>query len=742
MAEESQKSDHAFSKACGYLNFNATAKWTALAAAVGTGIVTVALLAVLWLFADLMVWRGKVPVYDELTPMQMRKLGEYWNNLSPEQRAELLSFTGADESTTKKASDPEFSLQDFSPEQREAVWEEVLWDRLRVSVGRTAAEAVLRPSTTSPSGYTLDRGDHGILSLVVRQQANRGQWTPMPWLARWNHWMWDESDSRVPPYLTGLALIALVLLLMWVVLVLLNREMAARAVIEATNRLRRAVYHHTFRLGTLAVRALGPSEAVSILTRHIEALHDALYSRLTVYFREPILVGLLLVFACFLDAWLSLSFLLFAVIVWVIGVRLVAYFRRQSKRATTVAAERLTIIRESLMLMRLVKCYLMEQFNQARIERQLSRYAAGSAHSLPQRVPGRASLDPAGRLCALVLLYVGALLVLGGQLSVAGAVALSATLLSLYWPVKRWLAGRKLLKRGRQAAELVFSFLERPGEVGQDGRAEFLPPMAKQIEFDNVSLRDPSTGRLLLEDVSLTIPAGQRIGLVGVEDLEKHALVYLIPRLLDPSAGEIRVDQHNLRWVTLDSLRNQIGIVMVHNLVFHDTVKNNIGCGDAVYTLPQIIEAAKMAHAHHFIQKLPQGYETPIGELGHSLSVSQQYPHRPGPGHPSRSGLAYHRGAAGRPRRRHEGLAGRHARPGLAGPNGCLPAAPHLHAEVVQHRPSGEQGPDRRVGDAQGPGAWAQALPPPALPGVQQRRGAVRRAPGSARDDRGSAAPG
>ncbi len=182
-----------------------------------------------------------------------------------------------------------------------------------------------------------------------------------------------------------------------------------------------------------------------------------------------------------------------------------------------------------------------------------------------------------------------------------------------------------MLKRGKQSAEQVFSFLERRGEVGQVVGAEFLPPLAKQVEFDNVSLRDPSTNRLLLEEVSLNIPAGHRVGLAGAEDLEKHALVYLIPRLLDPTSGEIRIDQHNLRWVTLDSLRTQIGIVMVHNLVFHDTVKNNIGCGDSVYTLPQIIEAAKMAHAHHFIQKLPEGYETPIGELGHSLSLSEQY---------------------------------------------------------------------------------------------------------------------
>src|SRR5262249_8602442 len=140
-----------------------------------------------------------------------------------------------------------------------------------------------------------------------------------------------------------------------------------------------------------------------------------------------------------------------------------------------------------------------------------------------------------------------------------------------------------------------------------------------------VSLREPGSTRLLLEEVTMSIKAGQRVGLVGSDDLEKYAVIYLIPRLLDPTTGEIRVDEHNLRWVTLDSLRNQIATVLQHNLTFHDTIANNIGCGDPAYTLPQIMEAAKLARAHQFIQKLPQGYETSIGELGHSLSLSQQY---------------------------------------------------------------------------------------------------------------------
>src|SRR5205823_4503122 len=137
--------------------------------------------------------------------------------------------------------------------------------------------------------------------------------------------------------------------------------------------------------------------------------------------------------------------------------------------------------------------------------------------------------------------------------------------------------------------------------------------------------KEPGTGRKLLRGVSLSVQAGTRVALVGPDEMEKQALVYLLPRFLDPSHGEIRIDGKNIRWVTLDSLRAQIAIVLQHNLVFNDTVANNIGCGESSYDLPKIIEAAKVAHAHHFIQKLPHGYETVIGELGQYLSISEQF---------------------------------------------------------------------------------------------------------------------
>jgi ATP-binding cassette subfamily B protein len=662
---EPERSDTAFKKACAYLNFHAKAKWAAHLAAGGTALVYVALLIVLWLFIDLMVSRGRIPDYQELTPLQQQEFDRTWGQLSADQRAERVKALDLEERTRQRLANIEQPSQ--AGDAAELLWEAQVRHILLEQVGPAAVDRVFTDNprlhaaqadtharaatstlgllvarsdgpwlaTTSliatrrPVGHVpFDVYDNGILSLVVREKASGRVLSPVPWLSRHVGWMWNApptAPTLLPTYLTGLFLVAVVLALAGALLSLLMREMAARATIEATTRIRRAVYHHTFRLGTLAVRALGPSEAVSILTRHVEALHDALYTRLTAYFREPAFFGVLVLFALIVHPLLSLAFLMFAVVVWLLGAQIVAYFRQRAKLATNQAAERLTIIRESLMLMRLVKCFLMEQFNQARVERQLSRYAQvqlvrhrGEAIYLPL-------LIFLGLFAALVLLYVGALIVLRGQLSVAGAVVLATALLSLYRPVERWLEARRLLRRGRESAEQIFKFLERRGEVGQVVGAEFLPPLSRQIEFDNVSLRDASTGRLLLEDVSINIQAGQRIGLIGADNLEKHALVYLIPRLLDPTAGEVRIDQHNLRWVTLDSLRAQIGIVMMHNLVFHDSVANNIGCGDSAYTLPQIIEAAKMAHAHHFIQKLPQGYETPLGELGHSLSVSEQF---------------------------------------------------------------------------------------------------------------------
>ncbi len=651
----------AFAKACAYLNYNPAAQWTAHIAGVASCLVYIALLVVLWLFADLMVWRGRLPTFFEVPKgVQDRVLNE-WNRLPAavdpkaavtatgaframgdplgEAAGPSAAVLAADRNGNERGArlelagfDPTRSLElaskrpaaDMDPDDLDALWRANLASALHQNLN--VSNASLHDLLQQKHYHEID---HGLLSLVVRSHLNGELQAPfIAWVARWNPWLWNvypNSPSIFSLHLTGLLLLGIVLALLGTFLMLLMYETAARAVIGAAHRFRRAVYHHAFRLGALAFRALGPSEAVAVFTRHVESVHDALYARMTVYLREPIKFCLLLLFALTVSFWLALAFLLFAVLVWLIGGRIGARFRRKSAEATHHAAERLTVIRESLMMMRLVKTYLMEQFNQSRVERQLARYSQAQrirhrGESMPRPLLSLMTL-----LCALILLYVAGVIVLSGGLGVAGMGALATALVSLYRPAEKWLGTRRTLKRGRESALQLFQFLGRRGDVGQVVGAEFLPPLAERIEFDDVSLREPGRTRMLLENVSLAIPAGKRIGLIGADDLEKHALVYLIPRLLDPTSGEIRIDKYNLRWVTLDSLRNQITCVLQDNLVFHDTVANNIGCGDPAFTLPKIIEAAKTAHAHHFIQKLPQGYETPIGELGHPLSVSERF---------------------------------------------------------------------------------------------------------------------
>jgi ATP-binding cassette subfamily B protein len=605
----------AFARAWRFLSYHPGAKWAAMTAAVGTGVLYVALLAVVGLFVDLMVNRGRIPSFDDLPRRQQERFWQRWASLPEAQRFQsLVKEAGVEANTARevvKAGDP----TRLASREREVLWRKHVAEILQSSVGPAAAGVVREAAADQPLT------DLGVLSLVVRSEHQL--YLPVVGaLARWNAWTWQRGNT---PYLTGLLLVAAGLALLRAVLMYLMTTMGARATIEATTRLRRAIYHHTFRLGTLAFRALGPIEAVGVFTRHLEAVHEGLYTRLTVFYREPVKFGLLLAFALAVNFWLALAFFLFALLVWLIGGQLATYFRRKGREAVRTAANQLALIQESLMLMRLVKTYLMELFNQARVERQLARYAKAQLRRYQGEAVYRPVLVFLGTLAALILLYVAGLVVLNRQLGVPSTITLSIALVSLYWPLVSWLEHRRYLRRARSSAVVLFNFLDRPGEVGQVVGAEFLPPLGKQLEFDGVSLHEPGTGRVLLQDVSLTIQAGQRVAIVGSDDVEKHALVYLIPRFLDPTSGEIRVDNHNLRWVTLDSLRAQIALVLQNNLVFNDTVANNIGCGDPSYTLPQIIEAAKIARAHQFVQKLPRGYETPIGEMGHPLRISEQF---------------------------------------------------------------------------------------------------------------------
>jgi ABC-type multidrug transport system fused ATPase/permease subunit len=201
---------------------------------------------------------------------------------------------------------------------------------------------------------------------------------------------------------------------------------------------------------------------------------------------------------------------------------------------------------------------------------------------------------------------------------------LMASLAGLAAPISEWSRMRRAVRLADRSAAEIFEFLERSPELHQNVGAEFLPPLKQQIALENVTLESRS-GRTLLDRVSVEIPARARTAVMGVDDDSKLALACLIPRLIDPQAGRVRIDGRDLREMTLESVRAQVATVLQADMVFTDSILVNIGLGDPRNTLQRVIEAAKVAHAHHFIQDLPHGYDTVIGPLGHYLRPDEQY---------------------------------------------------------------------------------------------------------------------
>jgi len=593
---------------------------------------TVLLLVLLYLFADLLVGRGEVPAFAQLPPTKQQEFAGEWANRPDADRLDAVKRLGLPDPDRKDVRElllpdartvaaGERATRPPTPDEWEMRWKAGAYLALRDRVGEAAAAEYL------PDHPAADhRPGLGVLGLVVRE---RNRWTghAVGWLASWNGWMWrpGSGGGANPTYLAILFVLALAVALARGVMINAAAYAAAAATLDTVTRLRRAIYFHVYRLGSLAVRTSGTGEAAGLVAERAEAVGDAVAASLTAPYRHPVLFIPLVALLMLVHFWLAVSFLMLALLVWVIGGQVAAYFRREVRIGSRQAAAALALLQESMGLLRLVKCFQMERFNQNRVERQIAESRRANWRRLRGDALARPLLMSVALVAGVALLYLAARSVLAGEFTVAGLVVMAVALVSLGGPVAGWLDYRKKLWRGKEAAAAIFEFLDRRGEAAEAADAEFLPALTTRIEFRGVSLQEPGTGRMLLENVTFAIPAGTKVAVVGPDPTERHALVYLLPRFLDPTGGEIRIEDKNIRWVTHESLRAQVAVVMQDDLTFSDTVANNIGCGDPGYNLPQVIEAAKLAHAHQFIERLPYGYETLIGDHGHALTPGQRF---------------------------------------------------------------------------------------------------------------------
>ena len=425
--------------------------------------------------------------------------------------------------------------------------------------------------------------------------------------------------------LMSLLALGAVLLLILCLVAQYRRTVLADASCDVATSLRRQIHRQMYRLGQSSLPTEGTGPVVNLMTREVNDVRDALFQELDHSFRMPTLAVGLLLFAVFLSPVTTIFLGSLGALIWMAARVMNRDAHLVSDAAMRDASVQLCLLHEDLGLIRTVRVFGMENIDKQRFDEHLDRYRQADA----RRIKTEGRLNPTtgllyGASAILALSILGYSVVVAHRLSPASALVLLTALVSLSHPAFEFLAMRQGVRQASRSAAGIFEFLERKPELQQQGRAEFLSPLRERIAFENVTLESRS-GRVLLDGISVEFPAGTRTAIMSPDEDSKHALVCLIPRLIDPSIGAIRIDGRDLRDVTLESIRAQVSMVLQADMVFTDSVLMNIGLGDESYTLPRIIEAAKLAHAHNFIQDLPHGYDTIIGPLGHYLEADELY---------------------------------------------------------------------------------------------------------------------
>ena len=424
---------------------------------------------------------------------------------------------------------------------------------------------------------------------------------------------------------------SLALLLVLCLVAQFRRGVIADIACDTATSLRRQIHRQMYRLGQSSLPTEGTGPVVNLITREVNDVRDGLFAEFLFGYRMPVLAaGLLLTSLCL--SWILTIFLAaLGVLIWLTARVITRDARLASDAAMRDAAVQLTLLHEDVGLLRTVRVYGMENVDKQRFDEHLERFRAADA----LRLKTEARLTPTtwllyGASVGLALGLLGYSVVAARRIAPASALVISAALAGLIYPGLTWLRTRKAIRQANRSAGAIFDFLERKPELHQQGGAQFLPPTKDRIALENVTLEsrptlDVGSGRTLLEGVSVEFLAGSRTAVMSLDEDAKLALACLIPRLIDPKVGRVRIDGHDLRDVTLESIRAQVATVLQADLVFTDSVIMNIGLGDPSYTNTRITEAAKVAHAHNFIQDLPHGYDTVVGPLGHYLKPDEQY---------------------------------------------------------------------------------------------------------------------
>ncbi len=300
--------------------------------------------------------------------------------------------------------------------------------------------------------------------------------------------------------------------------------------------------------------------------------------------------------------------------------------RKTTRRGQDKLAEIQNIVQETIMGNGIVKAFGMENWEMNRFRRAADRLLTANMRSVAVQSISSPLMDALGAVAIALLLMFGRNQIVHGNWTIGTFITFLIAVIALYDPVRKMPTYYNAFQQAVGASEEIFKFIDAQDEVLERKKAITLKGFAGLIEFRDARFGYERDGECkeVLHGISLTVRRGEVVALVGPSGAGKSTLVNLLPRFFDVTGGSILLDDHDVRDLTLVSLRKQIGKVTQETVLFNDTVRNNIAYGQPDVPMPRIIAAAKAALAHDFIERLPHGYDTIIGERGARLSGGER----------------------------------------------------------------------------------------------------------------------
>jgi subfamily B ATP-binding cassette protein MsbA len=323
---------------------------------------------------------------------------------------------------------------------------------------------------------------------------------------------------------------------------------------------------------------------------------------------------------------LSWVLLLFVPVVISSARRIGRGVRVTTRKGQDKLAEIQTILHETITGNGIVKAFGMELWEMDRFRRAARRLFRANLRSVSVQAISSPLMDAIGSVGIALLLLIGRQQIQRGSMTLSDFIVFIVAVFSLYDPVRKFAMFYNSFQQAMGASDEIFRFMDAQDDVVEKRRATVLKEFKQSIRFEHVDFAYESEGevKLVLQGIDLAVVRGEVVAFVGPSGAGKSSLVNLIPRFFDVTGGRIVIDDHDLRDVTIASLRKQIGKVTQETILFNDTVRNNIAYGQPDVPLARVQEAAKMALAHDFILNMPDGYETVIGEKGVRLSGGER----------------------------------------------------------------------------------------------------------------------